>query len=159
MNTIVFSCELLTWLRFHDLLNCCWLLYYNSGYPWIGSVYFREIKVPRDIICWLEDILHVVMLTVLVNDTNSSTSWCKSYNNFKYIIFCEGMIWDIYFNVGRVENMCQSWFQKQVNILFQMFIKFSRWTIFDFLSIPVTPFHCSSSFGIIHELSFFVPVI
>ena len=48
--------------------------------------------VPRDIVCLLGDIGHDVMLTVLENEVNSSTSWWKSYSNLKYVIFDKGVV-------------------------------------------------------------------
>ena len=31
VNTMIFSCELLTWYSFHDLLECCRFFYFNYG--------------------------------------------------------------------------------------------------------------------------------
>ena len=43
------------------------------------------------------------MFTVLCNDANSITYWWESNSDFKYFIFDEGVIWEINFNVERVE--------------------------------------------------------
>ena len=43
------------------------------------------------------------MFTVLCYNYNESASWWEIDIDFKYILFDEGMIWDVNFNVGRVE--------------------------------------------------------
>ena len=97
--------ELLNLYSLQNLLNCCWLFSTNAKDTYIGPVYCRKITVPRDIVYWLGDILHVVMFTLLYNNTERSSSWWKINSDFKYIIFDEGMVWEIDFNVGRVERI------------------------------------------------------
>ena len=46
-----------------------------------------------------------MILPVFGNNDNMSTSWWKIYINFKYIIFDEGVIREINFNVGGVEKI------------------------------------------------------
>ena len=163
VNPISFFCELLTWYMFYDLLDCCWLFYSNSEDPYIGSISRRQIIFPKGIVCWLVDIVHVLMITVLGNDTNRSTSWWKSYSNFKYIIFDEGVIWEINFQCWKGGNICASnksrtgwpYFSK----FMVMFIKFCIWTIFNFIGMQVPLFNCRSTVGVIHEWYFLCPII
>ena len=60
--SIEFSSELSTWYRFHDLLDWCCFFYSNLKDKYIGSIYCREITVPRDVIFWMGDSGHVLML-------------------------------------------------------------------------------------------------
>ena len=89
---------------FHELCYCCWLFYSNSEDTYIGSIYCRKNEVSLTIVCWMGYIVHVVMLKVFGNDANTSTSRWKINSNFKYIIFGEGLVWEIKYNVGRVEK-------------------------------------------------------
>ena len=103
VNPIAFYCELSTWYILQDLFVCCWLLSSNAKDPYIRPIYSRKTMITRASVCWLVDIGHVVMLKVFGNDANMSTSLWKIYSNFKYTIFDEGVIWEIDFNVWRVE--------------------------------------------------------
>ena len=103
MNPVSFLYELLTLYSFHNFLNSCWLFYYNYKDPYINTISFRKTRVSNDIIFWLVDIGQVVIFTGLYNNANRSTSCWEINSDFKYIIFDEWVIWDINFNVGRVE--------------------------------------------------------
>ena len=103
LNPIEFHCEILTWYIFHELWYWCWLFSSNDEDPYIGYVSSREIVVTWFIVGWLGDIVYVVMLKVLGNYSNMSFSWWRHYSNFKNIMFDKGVVWEIHFNVGRVE--------------------------------------------------------
>ena len=102
MTLIIMDLNVICWLDMYDM--ACGM---GVGYslPMIRThtiVYLSQRKaVPWDIICWLGDIGHVVIIRVLVKYANRSISWCKSYSDLKYIIFGEGMVWEINFSVGR----------------------------------------------------------
>ena len=102
MRPVEFSCELLARYSFHKFLECFWLFYSNDMFQYIDPVYFGKITVKRAIIFWLGYIWHVMMFTLLCTDSNSSNYWWKINSDFKCIIFNEGLIWKINFNVGRV---------------------------------------------------------
>ena len=90
MNPIEFYCDLLTLYSFHSFLDC-WRLFssvlriHTLGIFITGKPRFQGLLIFR-----LLYRIHVVMLTVLVNDSNRSTSWWKSYSNFKLIILMKG---------------------------------------------------------------------
>ena len=105
-----------TWILFNILVRCLLEISSMNFVTVVG--YFLPIlmihtlviflagesAVPWAIVCWLGDIVHVVMLVVLSNYTNRSTSWWKRDSNFKYIIFDEGLVWEINFHVVMVET-------------------------------------------------------
>ena len=163
MNPIELPCEMLTWYIFHELWYCCWLFSSNYEDPYIGSIYFRKRTITRYIVCWLGYIGHVVMLTVLVRNVNNITSWWKIYINLKYIIFDEGVVWEIKILSWKGRNTCDSnkfrtgwpYFSKFIVV----FIKFCIWTIFRFIGMRVPTFHCSYNVSVTHEWSLLCPVI
>ena len=112
---------MLTCYRLHDLLKCRRFFSSNYDYPYIGSIYLSQIMVTRGIVCFLGDIGHVVMLILLVKDANRSPYWWKSYSNFKYTIFDEGVIWEITFNGGRVGKFVPVMRSEPGTTLFQIY--------------------------------------
>ena len=154
---------MLTWDSFHDLCYYCWLLTYNSEDPYIGSIYHRESAVPWSIFCLMVYIGHVVMLTVLGNNTTRITSRWKSYSNFKYIIFDEGEFWEINFQCLKGKSFCViNWLRtgwKYFSKVIVVFVKIFRWTIFEFLGMQVPPFNWRSAVIITYTLSFLCPLI
>ena len=103
VHLVKFSCELLTWYIFQNLLNYCWFYYFISKDTYISTVSGMNRMIKKSVACWLLDILNVVMFTVLRNNENRSTSWWGINSYFKYTIFDEGVIWLISFNVRRME--------------------------------------------------------
>ena len=49
INPVEFSCGLLTWYGFQNLLSCFWFFYTNYKDPYIGPVLCGKTTVPRSI--------------------------------------------------------------------------------------------------------------
>ena len=118
--------------------------------------------IPWDIIFWIGDIWHVVMFKVLCYNANISTPWWEIDIDLKYMIFYEGMFWEVNFYCWKggsifAKNEFRTWGPSFTKFIV-MFIKFFRWTIFEFLRVWVPPFHCSYYVCITNELSFLCSV-
>ena len=102
VNPIASDCELLTWYGIH---NFCTVV--GFFLPLIRTnalvLFLSIIYVYMGYYLWLGDIRHIVMFTVLVNNTKGYTSWWKSACRLKYIIFYEGGSERLFFSVGRTE--------------------------------------------------------
>ena len=115
--TVLLSLEdVMTWTLLNFTVSCSLDIYSINFCTVVGSfiplmrihtlVLFLagQSTVPVDIVCWPGDIGHIVILTLMCNGANSITYWWERYSHFKYIIFDEGVIWEINFNVIRMET-------------------------------------------------------
>ena len=72
---------------------------------WTVVGYFLQMKRIQTwaIVCWLGDIWHVVMFTVLCYNANGSAYWWEIDIDFKYSFLMKGWYERSIFNVVRVE--------------------------------------------------------
>ena len=84
--------------HFLPIMRICVLVLFLSG----------EARSHGLLFFWLGVIGHVVMLAVLGDDANRSNFWCKSCSHFKYIVFDEGVLWEIFFWCWKGINICAS---------------------------------------------------
>ena len=97
LNLITFTREILTGYSFHYLLHCGWFFSPNANNPNIGSFYHREVSIAWDTVSWYSYISHVMIFTTMINDVNQSSHCYKCDFCFKYVLFNEGLVWDITF--------------------------------------------------------------
>ena len=66
--------------------------------------------VPWNVVIWMGDRGHVMMLTIISNDSDWIDPWYKSYCWFKYLIFNERVIININFIFGRSDVFLSLWY-------------------------------------------------
>ena len=103
------------WTLFHFLVSSWLHIDYKTRWTIVGSflsmmriqklvIFFaQEGRISWAVIHLLGNISHVIMFIVLCYNTNRSTSWWEINMDFKHIIFYKGMIWEVNFNVGKLE--------------------------------------------------------
>ena len=154
LHTFASNCVLMSWYRFHYLLYCFWISYYNDYNLYIGYIYFRECFVIWGIFCWWCNTWKFVMLTITDNDTNWSTFWRKFYCYLKCFIFDEWVVWEINYWRWNCRDICASYqlrtrWPSLAKFIF-MFIKFGIWVVFEFIGKWIPTFQHWSAVSITH---------